>query len=615
MRFRYFFIAVLVVTCCLQLSRTVDKNRYVPIKHTFEFKKAPAKNTTLKFENPQRYLVFYSPFSPTSKNILENLERSFQFTKAEYDVIKITDEPDISKYNYFVFATDNFTGFKRETFKGIRNKIFTEGGTVFFLNYCEFNPFNNIAGIKKINGVKEEESGINFLEGIFPGIDSFSPSKDMLSGAVMEVILEEGVEILAETDNEIPLIWESEYGEGRVIYNNSNFLEPNITRGVMNQLIAFGSEWYINPILNSKLIHLDDFPSPIPRYENETIRKAYGMDTGEFYNKIWWQDMISLAERRNLVYSGFIIIDYNNTVKAQDMRDIIPKITLNDLDTRARELLVHKGELGIHGYNHNPLVFEGDTDFEELHYVPWESDSDILFGLNIVNSIVDNLLGRNVKLYSYVPPSNILKNRGKVNLVKAFPHLKTISSLFYGDESKGAFVTEIGRDDEIPEIYTMPRFSSGFAYNEDDLWGMFNAIGIYGYMSHFVHPDDIISDDRGFGKDWEQIFKEFEKMILEIENRFPYFEPTRNSELTQKYMNIEDMKIHSEREGDILKIGIENFREPFDALVRIREADIKKISAGKYELVNSYENNKIYFVRFTSENTLIELVDRSGDNR
>ncbi len=68
----------------------------------------------------------------------------------------------------------------------------------------------------------------------------------------------------------------------------------------------------------------------------------------------------------------------------------------------------------------------------------------------------------------------------------------------------------------------MPRFSSGFSYDKDDLWGIFNALAVYGYMSHFVHPDDVISDDRGFGKDWNQLYHEFEKVILEVEKRFPY---------------------------------------------------------------------------------------------
>lgn len=612
MKFKYFFIIILLIAGILQFNRIMDKGKYFSVKQEFSFEKSPAKNTSLIFEHPQKYLIFYNPSSASSKNILYNLRKTFEFTKAQFDIADITATPDISKYDYFIFATDDFLGFKKIIFENIKEKISSQGGTIFILANTKYNPFNKISGINKTNNFSDDEHGVNFKEKIFPGIDSFSPGNTMISSSVLNVELDEKVNILAETNNNLPLIWENDFGNGKIIYTNSNFFEANIVRGVMNQIISYGSDWYINPILNSKLIHIDDFPSPVPRHENEIIRKSYGMDTGDFFNKIWWKDMVALAERRNLIYSGFIIIDYNNNVHSSDMKEI-PKITLLDLDKRARELLLNQGELGIHGYNHDPLVFEGDTDFKALNYVPWENDSDIAAGLKNVSFTVEELLGKNVKLYSYVPPSNILKNRGKEILLKSFPNLKTISSLFYGDEEKGAFITEIGKDDEFPSIYTMPRFSSGFFYDKDDLWGIFNAIAIYGYMSHFVHPDDIISDDRGFGKDWSQLYKEFEAMILEVEKRFPYFEPSTNSGLTQKYINMEDIKIYSEKDNNTLKIGIDNFRKPFSALVRIRNNNIKSISSGEYRLVNRYKNNNIYLIKFMNQDTIIKLAKKTGE--
>jgi len=42
------------------------------------------------------------------------------------------------------------------------------------------------------------------------------------------------------------------------------------------------------------------------------------------------------------------------------------------------------------------------------------------------------------------------------------------------------------------------------------MWSLFNAIAIYGYWTHFVHPDDVISDDRGMNKTWKEIKLKFE---------------------------------------------------------------------------------------------------------
>ncbi len=87
----------------------------------------------------------------------------------------------------------------------------------------------------------------------------------MLSSSVYDVSLAEDVSVLAKTNNNLPLIWGKKFGKGRIIYTNSNFFEGNIVRGLMNQIISYGNDWYINRILNSKLIQIDDFPSPVPQ--------------------------------------------------------------------------------------------------------------------------------------------------------------------------------------------------------------------------------------------------------------------------------------------------------------------------------------------------------------
>lgn len=609
MKFRYFFILILIIAVLLQANRVIEKSSYLSLKQNISFEKEPAKNSTLDIENESKYLIFYNPKSESSKKALYNLEKIFEFTKNEFSVVKITDVPDISTYKYFIFATDDFIGFRKKVFEEIKNKVSTQGGTLFVFLGIKDNPFNKIAGIKKVKKFLNRETEIKFEQKVFPGVDDWSPSKVAMESDGIDVELAEDTNIIAYIGEKNPFIWERIYGNGRVIYGNTNIFEDKILRGVMNQIISYGSDWYINPILKGKLVHLDDFPSPIPRFESEVIRKAYNMDTGDFYNKIWWQDMLGLAARHKLVYTGFIIIDYNNIIELKNMGEL-PTITLQDLEKRGRELFIHGGELGVHGFNHNPLVFDGDIDFEALEYVPWKSDEDIKGGMERLRNLVKELFGRKVNLYSYVAPSNILKSRGKKALVQGIPTLKTISGLFYGEE-RGSYITEIGRDSEIDTIYNFPRFSSGFAYDIDEIWATFNAVALYGYMSHFVHPDDIISsDDRYFGKDWEGSFKDFEKTIIESEKRYPYLDGITASELTKRYMNIEDLKISSQRDKNKIKIAIDNFRSPFSAWMRIRGEEIKSISSGNYRLLNKYNNNNFYLIEFQSPDTIIELKER-----
>lgn len=608
MKFRYFFISIFFIAIILQFNRTIDKGQYFSIEQNINFEKIISKNSKFEIKNENKYLIFYNPTSSVSNDTLNNLKEIFKFTKNEFLAVEITEKIDIKPYNYFIFATDDFIGFRKEVFENIKKKIYLENGTIFIFSGVKDNPFNKISGIKKIKGISNEDYGIKFIKRIFPGIDEWTPNKISMVSSGMNVELEKDVDILAYINDNKPFIWERKYGKGRIIHCNTDAFVNKVVRGVANQIISYGSDWYINPILKGKLIHIDDFPSPIPRYENKTIRKAYNMDTGDFYNKIWWQDMLSFAKRHEIIYSGFMIMDYNNNTDKSKMNEI-PKITMQDLEKRGRELFIHGGELGLHGYNHNPLVFEGDIDFKELDYVPWENSASVKMGLRKTLLTIKELFGKEVKIYTYVPPSNILKKEGKRILADTIPSLKTISSLFYGDEEE-AFVTEVGRDEDIPSIYNLPRFSSGFAYDKDMLWSMFNGISLYGYVSHFVHPDDIISDDRSFGKDWEEIFEEFEKMINEIEKRYPYLEGMTSSTLTKNYMNIENIKIFSKKEDNQIKIAVDNFRNPFSAWIRIRENEIKNISGGTYRLLKKYHNNNLYLIVFEKPEITIFLKER-----
>lgn len=409
-------------------------------------------------------------------------------------------------------------------------------------------------------------------------MDSLELKDNSLSGYVHRPKLATDVDIIAKDSEEIPIIWKKPLGKGNIVFVNTTIFAERVGRGLMNQIISLESPWYIGVTLNSKLVHIDDFPSPVPRYRDEIIYKSYGMDTAEFYNQIWWKDMEALAQRKKIKYSAFLIGDYNNYTDKNLMQDI-PELYLRDLDRRGRNLFIHQGELGIHGYNHNPLVFEGEIDFESLDYYPWKSEEDIEEGLNRLDKVIDELWGDKIEIYSYVPPSNILSFRGKKALHNHYPDLKIISSLFYGDEGDGSFITEVGKDKDFPTIYLLPRFSSGFSRTDEKMWNIYNALALYGYFSHFVHPDDILAEDRGYGKDWEQLLREFEGMLGEVNENFPQLEPKLNYELLDKYSSVEEIEIYSKKDKDRIEIEIKNFSAPFEVIFRVKESKIKDVSS------------------------------------
>lgn len=391
-KFIYFFIAIFIIVLILQINRVIDKGGFFSLEQNFSFDKKPAKNTTFTFDKPQKMLVFYNGKSSQSKDILKNLEESFKFNKINYTLADIGNIVSTAGYDTFIFATDSFIGLQKSTFEAVKKATF-DGKNLIFLNTSEYNPFNSISGIQKTGKVIEKSSEIHFTHKLFPGLDQHSPSSEMVVHPVFEVALNSECKILAWSKEDIPLLWEKKYGKGRILYTNASFFADKITRGLMNQWISYGNDWYIAPFLNAKLMHIDDFPAPIPRTINKVIQDEYQMSTRDFYKQIWLKDMLEIAKHRNLIYSGFIIIDYNNAVRKEDMKEV-SQITLEDLDIEGRELFLHGGEIGIHGYNHNPLVFDGDIDFAALSYHPWRSKEDMAAGMNQLLMYVKKCLGK-----------------------------------------------------------------------------------------------------------------------------------------------------------------------------------------------------------------------------
>ena len=75
-------------------------------------------------------------------------------------------------------------------------------------------------------------------------------------------------------------------------------------------------------------------------------------------------------------------------------------------------LLQQGGEVGFHGYNHQPLVLP-DTDYKDLYsYRQWPSEDAIVAAMNELIDFQKTVLP-NTEGSVYVPPSNILSAAGR----------------------------------------------------------------------------------------------------------------------------------------------------------------------------------------------------------
>ena len=221
MKFKYFFIIILVIELFLQINRIVNKGNYFSVKQEVSLEKAPAKSSKAKLEHSQKILIYYNKTSEQSQRIIENLEEAFKYNKIDYKKADIGEVVPTSEYDIFVFATDTFIGFQKVMFDALLKEVSENGKSIVFLNNTPYNPFNEAAGIKKVGKIIERSTGIKFSEHLFPGLDAHEPSENLVVYPTMEVETEKGVRIFATNKEGIPLLWEKNYNKGRILYTNA----------------------------------------------------------------------------------------------------------------------------------------------------------------------------------------------------------------------------------------------------------------------------------------------------------------------------------------------------------------------------------------------------------
>lgn len=607
--YNFILIIILVIVLGFQKFRVENIEDYFSLKQSYNYELYQLENGNLEIKNPQKYLVFYDERSEVSRKILERWKSTMDFSKVKYDLLSIDSQSKINFNNYIgvVFTNEDFTGFQKLNYIEIENKV-ENGMSLFFLTRSYSNPFSKIIGIEKINNFTEAK-GLKFTKDIFPGFKDIVVEGEIIENSSLDLKLSQETKVIAISKKNIPIIWEKMYGKGKVIYINGSMFESKLAEGVLKQLVAYGSEITVLPVLNSKLVHFDDLPAPIFDKHHEPIFVEYRMGTKDFFDNIWWKDMEGIALRNNLKYTTFAIMRYNDAVSKEEIKEV-SKRNFESLSRQGRNIIKQGGEIGIHGYNHFSLGLIDEMDYNEYNYAPWKSIEDMKIGLSYFRKVFHEMYGEQVNKYAYVAPSNLLSKSGKKALVETFPNLKSLSGIFYAEEEEpGLLVQDVGKDPDYPNLYSLPRFSSGLFKEDKGMWSIYNSIASYGYVSHFLHPDDITDEERGKNKLWSTLKEEFESIFIAINKNFPLLKPSTQSELNYDYSKLENIQLDYELEKNNLLINIKNFCGPIQSYVRLNKKKILQIDGANYRLMQKTDDYHLYLVDLENKEIKIKVGD------
>lgn len=325
-----------------------------------------------------------------------------------------------------------------------------------------------------------------FTAPLMPGGGDLRLPPSQLSS--LDVGVDAGCDVFAEREGaegvRRPAAWTCARGAGRTAFWNTTVLGQKPYRGHLLQTLALVYPAHVRPVAGWAVVHLDDFPSPASNARVDPVWTSLGLTPAEFYARRWYPDMVALAERTGLRYTSTAIYAYN--ARTEPPFRFLEWVN-GRVDVEGRtvpyspwimSLDAERSEQALHGYNHQSLttaLWPGRDRMVEALKVArarWEAEDAAP-------------LPR-----TYVPPMNWIDSVGVEALREAFPEVETIAGLYYGPFERGQD-REFGPEPWAPELYALPRSTSGYILNDPARLRTVSLAQSIGAWSHFVHPDEL----------------------------------------------------------------------------------------------------------------------------
>lgn len=449
-----------------------------------------------------------------------------------------------------------------------------------------------------------ESAGYDYVKA-----ESIVPSEDFMLGggeryefsdpfdSSLSVSLRETAHVWARTgDAGTPLIWSNDCGSGHTVVCNIGIYDK-VMRGFYASAISLLGDATAYPVINSAVFYLDDFPSPVPSGDGTYIKRDYGLSIADFYTKVWWPDLQKLAQKYGIRYTGVMIENYEDAVNQTE-----PARQPDTTQFRyfGGMLLQMGGELGFHGYNHQPLAL-WDTDYGTLYdYKTWKNKETLVASLNELIAFQDEVLP-NAHGSVYVPPSNILSVRARKLIGTDVPRIKTIASTYFEDGTDLPYVQEFGvASDGIVE---QPRIVSGGMVDDSYMrLAAVSELNMHYVSTHFMHPDDLLDPDRGAKEGWE-IYKGGLVDYLEwLTKSAPDLRRQTGSECSGAIQRFSSVTVSVNTSADAWMLSLGNFHDEAWLMFRANNGEPGAVMGGEL----THLTGNLYLLKANDKTLTIE---------
>lgn len=522
-----------------------------------------------------------------AESMLDRVLLDMKVPTVTVDLAQGDEIPTLKQYQTMVIAMPNLDPLDEHVLQIMQ--WVKKGGGVMFAMTPEKTGYLDVIGPQI--GIESSAYKYVVTEGI-------TPSKDFMLGggqtymfsdpfkSSLSVVLNDRAQVEAVSSNgRTPLVWRSSVESGTAVMCNIG-IYVKMVRGFYASAFSLLSSAMAYPVINSAAFYLDDFPSPVPSGNGKYIKRDYNMSISEFYSQVWWPDLVRLAERYGIRFTGVMIENYGDDTK----NDPVRQTDNTQFEYYGGLLLRQNGEIGYHGYNHQPLVLPNTDYGNEYTYVQWPNRKAIVDSLNELIAFQKTVLPAATSSV-YVPPSNILSSEGRKIIGEDVPQIRAIASMAFPPDSSLEYVQEFGvAADGVVEA---PRIVSGSMVNNSYMrLAAVSELNMHYVSTHFMHPDDLLDEDRDAKEGWETYRKGLEDYLDWLEQSAPSIRMQTGTECAaavQRFSGLTVSMATSDdswdlRLGNLIDQGWLMFRANSGTPGRVRGGSLTKLTGNLYLL-------------------------------
>ena len=288
--------------------------------HFLEPRDASSENIETTDSEAAECLILYDSSAKAGLSTFETIIDTLDSMRIEYDALDVSTA---QKFNLQEYQTVVIAFIDLDQVNQDANDILAwveSGGRVLFS--IRPDPSRTYLALYRKLGIQSSgedfvsAKGVKFVSDLLPGADGETLGLDFMEHTILPVQLEAEtrLHVVTADKNELPLLWEYDYGQGRFVVISTDQFNNKSSRGIIGAAYSLLKDVTVYPVINSSMYFIDDFPGPIPAGDDDVIQRQFGRDIEGFYVNIWWPDMQTFARKYGLKYTGMMVETYNDKV-------------------------------------------------------------------------------------------------------------------------------------------------------------------------------------------------------------------------------------------------------------------------------------------------------------